>query len=655
MQKILIVSHRSEAAELLEALQLSGTCQILNADEAIVSKDSPELSAAGKRPKDIEDLLNRLTRSISFLKQYAESEKGIASILAPRKVINQPDYNEVVANSQIFKIIDKCGLTETKIEQLKSQIEDLVAKLGHLQPWISLATPVEELGRLQRTTCLTGLIPAQQLGQVTQQIAELGGAIQQMGSDDNKYACLVICLNETLGPTRKLLRSLEFEPIDFESATGTVADIIEQDKKKLNQARSELDSQNALAESLSENLLKLQILHDHYVNLLDRDQTKAAAPATECTVPLEGWVRKKDYGRLEKTVSRFGASALSRIEPAKDEDIPVEIENKSYVRPFEVITRLYGMPRHIEVDPTIFLAPFFALFFGLCLTDAGYGLIMVALAVYFIRKTQGDKKFGYMFLICSVLTVICGAILGGWFGDAIQLLNIPWLNAIRAFFLRFGFDPSANPMVFFAVALIIGYIQLMFGITVAFFSKLSRKDVASAVCDHLTWLIMLNCLAAYGFTTTGKFLTPEHGHIFLKIAAVPAATIFLFSHREGGIVARLGMGFYNLASTMFYIGDILSYVRLMALGMVTAGFAAAINQMAMMAWDIKFVGPVVAIAVLIALHSFNLAISALGSFVHSLRLQYVEFFPKFFEGGGKLFVPFSRQYKYIYINNKIEE
>ena len=137
---------------------------------------------------------------------------------------------------------------------------------------------------------------------------------------------------------------------------------------------------------------------------------------------------------------------------------------------------------------------------------------------------------------------------------------------------------------------------------------------------------------------------------------MPAAGIFLFSHREGNIVARLGMGFYNLASAMFYIGDTLSYVRLMALGMVTAGFATAINQMAIMAGGIhKFAGPIIAVVVLIALHLFNIGISSLGSFVHSLRLQYVEFFPKFFMGGGKLFEPLSRQFKYIYVNNKNEK
>jgi V/A-type H+-transporting ATPase subunit I len=463
-------------------------------------------------------------------------------------------------------------------------------------------------------------------------------------------------MKETTSDVQKLLRSADFEQVHFENMKGTAEELIEQYRRQLNDATKQLQQEKDNARSLAKDLLKLQILYDYHRNLLDREQTRTAAPATECTVVLEGWVRNKDFGRLEKTVGKFDASSLSRIEPAEDEEIPVEIENNNAVKPFEVITRLYGMPMHFEVDPTVFLAPFFALFFGLCLTDAGYGLIMIAGSVYFIKKMQGDKKFGYLFLICSILTVICGAITGGWFGDAIQLINVPWLNKFRQAFLRYGFDPTASPMTFFKVSLAIGYFQLMFGIAVAFVAKLIRKQIFAAICDHLTWLVMLNCLVAFGFGNSGIFLTPEQGRIFLMIAGVPAATIFLFSHREGGIVARLGMGFYNLASTMFYIGDVLSYVRLMALGMVTAGFAMAINQMAMMAaGKFGFFGPILAVAVLIFMHAFNLAISALGSFVHSLRLQYVEFFPKFFEGGGKLFRPFAQQYKHVYISNEVND
>jgi V/A-type H+-transporting ATPase subunit I len=402
------------------------------------------------------------------------------------------------------------------------------------------------------------------------------------------------------------------------------------------------------AGELAKEQLKVQILHDHYENLLAREQTRALSPATEYVVLLEGWVKRKDYEHLEEMVGKFGASTVTEVLPGEGEEIPVEIENRRSVRPFEVITRLYGMPQYLELDPTIYLAPFFAIFFGLCMTDAGYGLLMIAGSLYFLKKFQGDKKFAMLMVICSVTTIIAGALTGGWFGDAIQLLNIAWLVKARSAILKFGFDPMVKPQIFFALALVIGYFQLQFGIAIAFFDKLLRKDFVGAVCEHLSLGLMLNCLVAYLFGGKVGIPEPVRG-MFLKAALLPAVVIFLLSHREGGLASRLGMGFFNLFSTIFYIGDTLSYVRLMALGMVTAGFAAAINQMAQMAGQVKYVGFLLAILVLLGGHFFNIFISGLGAFVHTLRLQYVEFFPKFFEGGGKMFEPLVKRYRHIYI------
>lgn len=650
MAKVMLVTHRSQATELLEALQRNGICQILNAQQAAVTKDMPELAAAAERPKDIEQLLTRLEKTIEFIKHYARAPKGLLSALAPRTVIDESSYNKTVEDKRIPKIIEQSEQTKTEFERLNSESENLRTTLDQLRPWQPLETPVQEIGRLNRTTSLAALLPAQQIEKVRQQLTDLDAAIEIVGSADNKYACIIVAINENLSDVQKLLRSAEFEPVSFEPMTGTVAELIGKYTRRLSETQKKLHLLYEQAAQLGKNLLKLQILYDHYNNLLNREQTKDTAPATESTVILEGWVKQEDYPRLEKIVSRFPASSLTTIQPAEDEEIPVEIENKNVIKPFEVITRLYGMPRRIEVDPTVFLAPFFALFFGLCLTDAGYGLVMVALSIYLLRKLQGDKKFAALMIICSLSTIVCGALTGGWFGDAIQVLNIPWLVRARAAILRFGFDPAQNPKIFFRLALAIGYIQLLTGILVAFFYKLRQRRITEAICAHLTWFVMLNCFAAYFFSTKHILIPEKYGQFFLRLAILPAALIVLFSHNEGGIVGRLGMGIFNLFSSIFYIGDILSYVRLMALGMVTAGLAVAINQFGVMASQVKYVGPLLAGLVLIGGHAFNMGISALGAFVHTLRLQYVEFFPKFFQGGGRLFEPFSKQYTHIYIN-----
>jgi len=646
MAKVIIVSHRTQASELLEVLQREGICHILNADEAMVSRDFPELGASAERPKDIEGLLNRLEKSITFLKNYAAAQKGLAGVLSPRTVIDEQSYDKVVSDRQILNIIDQCEQLEASIEKATGQIENLHGTLETLSPWSSLETPVEEIGQLRTTTCWAGLIPGRQFEQVAEKIGELGGAIQQIAAAQDRYACLIGCLNVSVNDVQKLLRSAEFEPVNFESMTGTMAELIKQHEEKLNKTSKQLQGRYDEAASLSKNLLNLEILHDHYENLLDREQARDTAPATEHTVLLEGWVKKKDYARLEKIVSGFEASSLTRIEPGEGEEIPVEIENKNIIRPFEVITRLYGMPQHFEVDPTVFLAPFFALFFALCLTDAGYGLVIIALMIFFIKKLQGDKKLMWMLGICAAATVVAGALFGGWFGDAVQQF-VPALKPLRDKMM--WFDPLDKPMTFFYLALGLGYFQIMTGLTIAFVHNLKQNKYIAALCDQLTWLVMLNSIVILLFSKFG-LVPAEVGKSFGFLALIPAGVILLFSERQGGWAGRIGMGMYNLFSTIFYMGDVLSYLRLMALGMVTAGLAMAINVIAKIAREIPYgIGILAMILVLVGGHGFNIAINALGAFVHTLRLQYVEFFPKFLAGGGKSFEPLSKKYKHVYI------
>jgi V/A-type H+-transporting ATPase subunit I len=646
MAKVIIVCHRSEVSELLEALQQEGICHILNAEQATVTRDSPELIAEAERPKDIEQLLVRLKESINFLSVFRLSSKGLATVLAPRTVIEENTYDAVVSDKQILEVVEQAEQIETTIEKLEKEKEHITAALHYLEPWQKLESPVDQIGPLERTTSLAVMTPTQSLEQLSQGIDELGAAMQLVDTTGSRTACIVVFLNENLADVQKLLRQADCEQVDFEGMTSTAAELIEQNAEKISQIENDLSDQRSRAALLADNLLNIEILHDHYENLLNREQTKGTAPATEHAVFLEGWAKKSDYARLEKIVSDFGASSLSRIAPAEDEEIPVEIENKSYIRPFEVITRLYGMPRHFELDPTTFLAPFFALFFALCLTDAGYGLVIIALTIFFIKKMQGDKKLMWMLGICSVFTLAAGALTGGWFGDAVQRF-IPVLEPARRKMM--WFDPFENPMIFLKIALALGYVHILTGLVIAFAYNLRQRKYIAAICDQLTWLVMLNSILVFA---AGKMqvVSAETGKFFGILALIPAGVILLFSHREGSLVGRIGMGLYNLFSALFYVGDVLSYLRLMALGMVTAGLAMAVNVIARIALDIPYgIGIVVMILVLIGGHGFNMAINALGAFVHTLRLQYAEFFPKFFVGGGRVFKPLAKEYKHIYI------
>ena len=659
MTKVMIVSHRSEATKLLEALQQAGIVQILDAERAMVTIEWPELQVEGKRPRQLEELVSRLSSGIAFLKAHFTG-KELTSALRPRSVVGADKYAMIVGGSEAIDLLEKTEAIHERIDKLDNEREHYVSVLSWLRPWAEFDEPVESLDGFDSANCFAGIVGDQKFGELTEELNEAGAVIEVVSTIGKKHACVVVCLKANANEVQKTLRNFDFEVVSFEGMEGTAAELIAENEKLLGEREDKLAEAVREAEKLADNRINLEVLYDHSQNLLSREQTMVFTPETDHAILFEGWAKEKDFGKIEKIVAGFGGSSVGRIDISQDEEIPVEIENKRAFKPFEVITRLYGMPQHFELDPTALLAPFFAIFFALCLTDAGYALIIIAACTYMVLKIQGDKKLMLLLGICSVLTVAAGALTGGWFGDGAQQLAaaypnaLGWLATARESVLQYGFDPLEKPMIFFAISCGLGFLQIMVGLFAGMVHNLKKKDVVAAVCDQLVWIVMINCLVVLGAGKMGAGIPASVSGICGKIALVPAAMILLFSQREGPIAGRLGMGAYNLFSTIFYLGDVLSYLRLMALGMVTGGLAMAINVMAKTASEIPYIGIVLAIVVLVGGHLFNTAISALSAFVHTIRLQFVEFFPKFIEGGGRQFKPLSREYKYVYLDGESE-
>jgi len=644
MQKVMIVAHRSQTVDLLQALQKSGIVQVLDAERAMVTKEWPELIVESKRHRSLEGTIDRLGSALDFIKPYAPKDE--TSMFAPLIQVDASTYDTVVSGQDTITCLGEIEQVKGQIEKFAAEAENQNALLVKLTPWKVLSVPVEELHTLSSSTTFIGQIGDQHFEQACEKLTELGAAVEKVDSANRMQACIVICLNQNAGDVQKALRSVEFEAASFEGLSGAVSENITSVQDRLNEIQKEQVLLLQQISDLAANKLNLQILFDHYQNLHDRINAESSAPATDHVIFLEGWVRRRDYEKLRKLVHEFDAADLTVIEPAKDEEVPVEIDNGPLAEPFESVTRLYGMPAVSDVDPTVFLAPFFALFFGICLTDAAYGLIMIAFLWWLLRKIKGDKKFVMMMIFCSISTVVAGALTGGWCGDTIQQF-IPQLAGFRNALM--WFDPLEKPMYFFNISLGLGYLQIIAGIFIGFIHKFRRGEKAAAVFDHLSWFIWLNSLAVFGLAKAGLFGESFAwlGTVAGVAAIIPALMIILFSEREGGWGGRIGMGLYNVFSTVFYVGDVLSYIRLMALGMVTAGFGMAINEIVKSVMEMGIFGYILGAVIFVGGHVFNIANSALSAFVHSMRLQFVEFFTKFLAGGGKQFDPLRQSYRYI--------
>lgn len=652
MQKVLIASHYTEATEVLESLQSSGIMQIHDAERAIVSKQWPELHTGIERPKQLEELAAKIDAAAEFLNQFAP-KPTFAKILAPRAVVSESSYSETISGDEAVKISEQCTELSNKLGKIHDKQEHLAGQLNMLLPWENLDVDLGDLEGFQRGSVVLGLIPAKNFVIAEEKIKDFKAGIEKIGAKDGLVSCVVVGLKENASEIYKMLRSLEFEAVNLSNFKGTAAQIIKDTRNHLDELQKQTAEFEGQAKHLSRERLKLQMLADYYRNLLGRERTMLAVPETDQTVLFEGWVQKRHLQKLDHILLKFHGTSMSLIAPAEGEEIPVHIENNRAMKPFEVITRLYGMPQYVEVDPTWLLAPFFAIFFALCLGDAGAGLILIGISAFFIKKMQGDKKLLYLLAICGFLSIGTGAMTGGWFGSGLRdfavAQNIGWL--VNFIDRTMWFDPLSDPMKFFAISVALGYFQIMLGLLIGFISCLRQKDYAAAVFDKLVWFLLINSLTLFGLSKMGH-LPAGIGSAAIKFSIIPAAGILLFSQREGGWGGRIGMGTYQLFSSVFYLGDILSYLRLMALGISSAGVAMAINVIAKTLAEVPYVGVVMAVILLIFGHIFATASSALGSFVHTMRLQFVEYFPKFLVGGGKEFAPLSKEYKYVYIKKQ---
>jgi V/A-type H+-transporting ATPase subunit I len=378
---------------------------------------------------------------------------------------------------------------------------------------------------------------------------------------------------------------------------------------------------------------------------------------TKNVLILEGWILEKDIDLLKKRLlNKYQEIELSFSDPEENENIPIALNNNKIIKPFELITELYGIPQYKEFDPTPLLMPFFFIFFGMCLSDAGYGLIMMGLFYFASKKFKVEgraKKFFNLLILGGFSSFIAGVLLGSWLGNSLDFLP-PQMIFIRNFLLNkiTLINPVNNPMPILFFSLILGLIQIYTGIIIKFIGNIKDKKLADGLMDQGSWLLLFTGIVI--FVIVNLFSFSKIIVLLSKGMIIGGALSIVLSQGRANknIIKRIGAGIYALYGIMGYLTDLLSYSRLFALCLATGIIAVVINNFALLAKDIPYIGFIFVILIYLGGHLFNMVISIMSAFIHSARLQYVEFFTKFYQGGGTAFIPFKIDTKYIKINNE---
>ncbi|MEG1566824.1 MAG: V-type ATP synthase subunit I [Anaerovoracaceae bacterium] len=651
MKKVAVIGLDTTKEKLISDLMEIGVVEIT--DQSLQLADD-KWKLLGSRDGDedkiaaLESQINRVSLALETLERYSIEK---SPLFKTRKAMKMEEFsNRLGDQAKIYKNIDYVLSLNDKIHQYKEQINKFNADLGSVTPWVSYDLPLEIEGT-KNTFITLGVVPStveiqNLISQAETQAAET--SIMEVNRDKDLIYVAAITMVQNHEEVLNTMKQLGFSPTPFKGMKGTASEIKENLIEKIQQAQKECLEVETEISTLSEMRHGIECVFDQLTIGRDKEKIKEKLLKTKRTFNLEGWVPVGCEEAIDQIMEQNQCCFAYR-DPEEGEEVPVLTVNSSFVQPFEAITNMYSLPAYTGVDPTKYFAIFYAMFFGIMLSDAGYGIVM-AIACFIILKKFQLEGMTYrmikMFFFCGISTIFWGAMFGGWFGDFFQV-------AARVIFHKeivinpIWFNPIEDPVPLLIFSLILGVIHIFLGMAIKAKMLISEGKWKDAVFDIFSWYLVILGIAMW---LGGGFVSQILVKPGMYMAIVGAAVLLLTGGREkkgfGKIIGGFG-AIYNITS---YISDILSYARLLALGLATGVIAQVVNLMGSLAGDGIF-GIIVLLFAFIVGHTFNLAINTLGAFVHSSRLQYIEFFGKFYEDGGEEFAPFEKNTKYVRLIN----
>lgn len=635
MNKFTLICFRENKKSVLRNLQTFGNSQIINL-QSETNNESPlefmSSESVDDEIKNVEANLAALKSSLSFLGTYSPKTSAIKAMKDGKSEISYEELHKYVESCKWDDVCRELKSKEARINEIGNEITRIKGEIEILEPWSNLDVAFSQLQNNKSINVYTGIVKVKdenQLVDINNSFSdELSLSKLHIVNKLNKDVYIVVFAHVSqVKEVEELLKRYEYSDVKILCADKVNEKIEHLEAKLVELSKDKEDIIECL--KADDRLELLEKCEEYFANAKERLECSRNFIGSKNTVVISGWVPEELNDDLNTSISvaTDNKFVLSFEAVGEDEDleVPVKLKNNGFASAFESITEMYSLPNYKGIDPTPWLAPFYMIFFGMMVADIGYGLLVTIAALIGLKKFNLDeskKKFAKLFVFLGLSTTAWGLIYGAGFGDFISFKSIL----------------SQNDDIFTIMYLSIGFgvFQILMGLGIKAAVLIKSKKYFTAFSEVGLWLI----------TFAGIAMAALGSPIGMWVMIAGMVGIVLTNGGDAkSIGGKLGNGAYALYGITNYVGDLISYTRLMALGIAGGSIAGAMNLIIgyLPGVAIFVIGPVL----FILLHVFNLLLGLLGAYVHSCRLQYVEYFGKFYEGGGEAFKPLKMRNKHI--------
>ncbi len=639
MEKLTVISTKEHADAILRRLMRLRAVSLRRGDEA----EPPRVSSSFASDTDIAAAARRVARIEATIGALARYSKRRKRLLGGQVSISSDAFQTDGRSDTAWKVVDETNKILQGISEAEKAQAEQLAQIQSLEPYVSLDLPLSFTGT-STTAFLTGRLPGgTRPDRVDKALDNMAAQLSVIASDTTGiYVSLIVHRSEADAVLRTL-SGLGFLRSTLPVLPKTVCELLGEAKAELERTEAEISRLKARLAVLADKLDEVEILCDIERTSLLAEENKKSLAATDQCVILRGWCPVTEKERVTTALSSFCA-AYSFEPPAEGEEPPVLLKNNGFAQSFEWVLGMYAYPKYGTFDPTFIMSIFYFLIFGLMFADAGYGLVLSVVcfgAVRWLHPRESMKRFLLMFGYCGISCIIFGVLLGSYFGNfplafmesmlGIPADQLPRLSLLPAEAANVAllFDPIQNPMAFLLLSLGFGAVHLIAGMAVKAYILCRQGKVLDALFDIVAYWVL--------FAGIGALFISRRVGVILCICGV-AVIVLTHGRHKKGIPMKLAGGLLGLYDLISYASDLLSYCRILALGLAAGVIGQVVNILATLK-GASFLGVLLMLLVFVIGHLLNLVINVLGTFVHTSRLQYIEFFNKFFEEGGTPFTP----------------